>query len=341
MLEQFSISGTGHAVGSRIVSNTGLADSMGLSTDWFTKRTGIDERRVCGEGEDVLTLAVSAVESALQSSGLKPDMLGPETVLLHIQNGLTAFTPPSGVILANALGLKGLRVLSVDGVCAEPVAMFEMAVLMLSSNRCSRVVISSSVDFLPIISSEDRGTVGLFGAGAGAVVVERHTTSQGMSAKVMSIQWVTHADHAALGSIPVLGYNAGPEGVSVQAGFYDMDGSGLVRTGVRVIPPLVSRVLEEAGWCHDDVHLVISHQPNVRMLHVLIEALGFRPEIFPMPASRLGNMGPASLLVNLSLARDEGLLRPGQRLLLLAFGLGFSCGAAAIELLPGEAGCND
>jgi 3-oxoacyl-[acyl-carrier-protein] synthase-3 len=43
-------------------------------------------------------------------------------------------------------------------------------------------------------------------------------------------------------------------------------------------------------------------------------------------------MGPASLLVNLSIARDEGRLKPGTRVLLLAFGLGFSCGAAAVEV---------
>jgi 3-oxoacyl-[acyl-carrier-protein] synthase-3 len=307
---------------------------MGLATDWFTKRTGIEERRVCGEGEDALTLAVSAVQSALRASGLQSDGLGPETVLLHVQNGMTAFTPPAGVLLADALGISNLRVLSVDGVCAEPVAMFEMALLMLSGHRCSRAIISSSVDFLPIISPEDKDTVGLFGAGAGAAVIE-HAASNGTSATIRSIQWVTHPHHADLGRIPVLGYSTSSAGVSVHVGFYDMKGGSLVHTGLRVLPPLVSRVLEEAGWHRHEVDLVISHQPNPRMLNIAIDALGFRREIFPMPVTRLGNMGPASLLVNLSLAADADKLRPGRRILLLAFGLGFSCGAAALELTSG------
>lgn len=334
MLAQVNIAGTGHAVGSKTVSNADLAVSMGLAADWFTRRTGIEERRVCDAGEDVLSLAVSAVESALRASGLDHDAVGAETVLLHIQNGMLAFAPPSGVMLANALGLKTLRTLSIEGVCAEPVSMFEMAALLLTNGRCGRVIISSSVDFLPVISPADRGTVGLFGAGAGAAVIEPRSGSHGMPATIRSIRWLTYPDYDSLGRIPILGYQTNAHGVSVQAGYYDMNGLALIRAGSRLLPPLVEQVMNEAGWKRDDVDVVIAHQPNVPMLDRAITLLGMRREIFPMPVVHLGNMGPASLMVNLSLARDAGLLRPGRRVLLVAFGLGFSCGAAALDLSP-------
>lgn len=79
------LSGLGHAVGSTVISNVDLAKSLGLPPDWFTERTGIEHRRICGEGEDVLSLAVSAVSKACQDASLDPQELGEETVLIHIQ----------------------------------------------------------------------------------------------------------------------------------------------------------------------------------------------------------------------------------------------------------------
>jgi 3-oxoacyl-[acyl-carrier-protein] synthase-3 len=78
--------------------------------------------------------------------------------------------------------------------------------------------------------------------------------------------------------------------------------------------------------------LVIAHQPNAKLLDIGIRALSLDPATVPMPVRQLGNMGPASILVNLALAGREGRLAPGVKLLLVAFGLGFSCGAVAIEL---------
>ena len=334
MATALAIAGTGHFVGSATVSNELLATSMGLSPDWFTRRTGIIERRVCAAGEDVVTMAVDAVSRALQASALPVSSIGPETVLLHVQNGMTALTPPAGVLLSSALGIGSLRVLSVDGVCAEPVAMLDIASMMLASGSCERVIISASVDFLPIINPADPATAGLFGAGAGAVVIERDGGSGRTPIAVESLRWETHPEWVDLGRIPVLGHKPNEHGVLVQAGYYDMNGLGLVRAGRRVVPSLVSRVLDDAGWRREDLDLVLSHQPNVRMLETTIDALGLNRETFPMPVVHQGNLGPASILVNLSMAASAGAIRPGAKVLFLAFGLGFSCGAAAITVEP-------
>ena len=338
------IAGVAHVLGSGTVSNTALAESMGLAPDWFTRRTGIIERRVCGPGEDVTTMAVDAVRLALRASGLTPESIGPETVLLHVQNGMTVLTPPAGVVLVSALGIGALRVLSVDGVCAEPVAMLDIASMMLASASCTRVIISASVDFLPIINPADAATAGLFGAGAGAIVIERSDTGREdapamaaanprrTSITLESVHWETHPEWVDLGRIPIIAHEPNEHGVLIQAGYYDMNGGGLLRAGRQVVPALVAQVLDEAGWRREDLDLVLSHQPNVRMLETTIDVLGLQREIFPMPVVHQGNLGPASILVNLSLAASSGKIRPGSRLLFLAFGLGFSCGVAAITV---------
>jgi len=325
------IGGLGHAVGSHVISNHDLAHSLGLDDGWFAERTGIVERRVCGPGEDVQVLAGQAVTAACKDAGLSVGELGNETVLLHVQNGMTCLTPPSGIVLAEGLGLGDVRVMAVDGVCAEPIMAIELAALMLAARRCDRVVVCAAADFLPIIDPADLPTVGLFGAGAGAIVLTR-ADERGDAASLRSLRWETHAEYAHLGRIPVHGYRPAAGGVDITAGFYQMDGHGLARAALRFLPGLVSAVLDEAGWERHDLGLVIAHQPNAKLLDIGIRALKLDPATVPMPVRHLGNMGPASLLVNLSLAGVQGQLAPGLKLLLVAFGLGFTCGAAAIEL---------
>ncbi|WP_188316609.1 3-oxoacyl-ACP synthase III family protein [Solihabitans fulvus] len=331
MIARVRLRGVGHVVGSETVSNTDVASALGLPPTWLTDRTGIRCRRVCGDGEDVLGLAVDAVTRACADASLSMSDLGDETMLLHIQSGHVAFTPPGGVLLAGRLGLDRVRVLGLDGVCAEPIAGLEYAVLMLQAGRCARVVLSTSADFVSYVDPKDAATVGLFGAGASAVVLERAQADE-PAGTVRGLRWETHAEHWKLGRLPILRATPHDAHVSLDVGYYQMDGQRLARVAIRAMPAMVGKVLEEAGWAIGDIDLVIAHQPNAKMLEMGVRALGLNANIVPMPVRELGNMGPASLFVNLSLARAAGRTPAGTRLLLIAFGLGFSCGAAAIEL---------
>src|SRR5438445_13851043 len=100
MPSTLAMAGFGHSVGSEVVSNTQHALACGLPEDWFVERTGIEERRVCAESENVLGLACAAVTEACKEAAVEPVDLGHETVLLHLQNGLTHLTPPGASALA-------------------------------------------------------------------------------------------------------------------------------------------------------------------------------------------------------------------------------------------------
>ena len=313
------IGGLGHAVGSAVVSNVDLARSLALPDDWFVRRTGIVERRVCGEGETVLTLAAQAVRQACAGADVDVSDLGEETIIIHIQNGLTQLTPPSGIALVEQLGMNECRVLAIDGVCAEPIPAVEIATLMLDAGRCDRVILSAAADFLPIVRHDDTATAGLFGSGAGAMVLSRPEVANANGSSIIhASSWKTYAAHAGLGRVRVLGHTTNE--------------NGLARVALAVLPEVVDDVLNRAGWTKPSVSLVIAHQPNARLLSIGAQALGLGSSIVPAPVTHLGNMGPASLLINLALAGNDGLLTKGTRVLLVAFGLGFSFGAIALEI---------
>lgn len=331
LLSQIRLTGVGHSLGSKVVLNQDVAAALGLETDWFEKRTGISERRVCADGEHILTLGAKAIQNACSDAGIELGSLGHETVLIHIQNGFTHLTPPPGFLLSNYLGCHRVRILGLDGVCSEPINGLELAALMLTSGSCSKVILSAAVDFMPVVSATDLETAGLFGAGAGAVVIERASLDS-RDRGLKSIYWETHANHCGLGDIPLLSYRRGPDVIEATFGYYTMKGTELAKVALKIIPRVVRNVLDQAGWTTQDLDLVITHQPNAKLLEIGIKLMNFDPSIVSMPVKTLGNMGPASLLVAFSMAKQNGQAEPGTRLLLLSFGLGFSCGAATLIL---------
>ncbi|WHM41082.1 3-oxoacyl-[acyl-carrier-protein] synthase III C-terminal domain-containing protein [Streptomyces sp. BPTC-684] len=331
MTVEMELAGVGHAVGSAVVRNADTAVGLGLPPDWLERRTGIVERRTAAAGENALTLATAAVTMALEDAGLAADELGSETVLIHIQNELLHVTPPAGAVLCGHMGLHKVRPLGIDGACAEPIAALEVAQLMLAAGRCRRVILSAASNFLPVVNHDDVGTAGLFGSGAGAAVMSA-TRAQGIPFTLRALRWESHTDLWELGSVPVRGLERRETGLVLDLGYYTMHGERLARVGAHVVPELIFAVLDEAGWKRDDVDLLIAHQPNVRLLQMVLRRMGMPLGILPTPVSHLGNMGSASILVNLSLAKGEGRLTPGTKLLLSSFGLGFSTGAAALEL---------
>jgi 3-oxoacyl-[acyl-carrier-protein] synthase-3 len=111
-----------------------------------------------------------------------------------------------------------------------------------------------------------------------------------------------------------------------------MRGSELARIALRSFRPVVGRVLSEADWQITDVSRIVPHQPNAKLLAIGARELQFPLDRIEAPVSELGNMGPASILVALSLAMAAGRIQRGDRLLLLTFGLGFTCGGAAVQL---------
>ncbi len=322
------ISGSGHAIGSLVIQNEDTSIFLGLAPNSLKDRTGIVSRHICGQGEDVTTLALAAVRNCIEDAGLATITLQRETVLIYIQNGLQYLTPPPGIVLAHRLGLPTLRVLSLDGVCSEPIHAIEIASLMLERGTCERVIICASADFTPIVDPHDEDTAGLFGSGAGAILMRRSKSDE--QGEIRGITWETDATFWDLGTIGLTQFTTSPTGVHADFTYYHMKGQELARVAVRIIRRVIDRTLQEAGWLVTDIDHIATHQPNPKMLDVGFRRLGLPMSKTAVPGRTLGNMGPASVLIALSLLRQNGTLSPGTRTLLLSFGLGFSCGSAAL-----------
>lgn len=326
----FRVSGYGYSLGRKTVRNEDVAARLGIAPKWFEDHIGIVERRECEKGQSVLDMAADATIAAMKDAGVSPSKVDDDTLVVYIQNGYTHFTPPPVILLCHRLGLRNVRPFSLDGVCAEPIAAIQIAALYIKAKICRRAIITAAVDFLPVIDPSDRETAGLFGAGAGSIVLEAAESSTSVGLHALS--WWTDTSRWDDGVIPLLGYERNAKGVQVQIGYYDMKGTRLAKDVLTMVPRVFKEVLQSAKWNIDDVDLFITHQPNVKLLEIGARKLGIDLGRLEMPVRHLGNLGPASLLVSLAMAHEKGRLRSPSKTLLFAFGLGLSCGAAALTI---------
>jgi 3-oxoacyl-[acyl-carrier-protein] synthase III len=103
-----------------------------------------------------------------------------------------------------------------------------------------------------------------------------------------------------------------------------MDGPELVKFTLDVVPPLVDRVLADAGWTRDNVDIYLMHQATTFMLDHLRERLDLDDQNMPEALEEYGNTVSSTLPVLMHDLRRTGRLRPGKQTLLVGFGVGFS-----------------
>ena len=83
-------------------------------------------------------------------------------------------------------------------------------------------------------------------------------------------------------------------------------------------------MLAQTGLTLEDMDWVVCHQANERILDHCIKKLGARPGQFYKNIDRMGNTSAASIPVALNEMNEQGLLKPGQRVLCVGFGAGLT-----------------
>ncbi len=299
-----------------------------MQDDWLVSRTGIESRAACGPEQNALSLAADVLSRLLIMRGLAASDLGRESAVIYIHNSLEQGTPPAGIRLCAALGLRTVRSITMEGVCAEVIQGIELADSLLLSGHCQRVFLLASANYAPLINASDPASAGLFGAGAGGILLERSTDPK--LSGLRGTCWHTDTSQAGLGELQVHSWSHEEGELLVRASLYSMDGERLAREVLASVPRCFTDFVQTLAWDPDKLDAVISHQPNLKLLRLLGRRMGLTPDRLPDCCSEIGNLGPASLLVGLSQHLTRSL-EANQRVVLLGFGLGFCCGCAAFE----------
>lgn len=305
------IAGLGSALPTEVVTNEAIAPRIGVDAEWIERRTGIRARRHAGAGTTVASLASAAGAEALMLAGLPADQLDLILVATLSPDDLTPTVAPR---VANALGAERAGAIDVGAACTGFVSALGLGAGMIEAGRAETVLVIGAEILSRFLDHGDKRTAGLFGDGAGAALLAT-------------------GDHGRVG--PVVLAADGSAASLIQARHDEqlirMDGHETFKRAVSALTSCTRDAVALADLTLDDIDLFVFHQANGRILSTLQETLGVAPERVLDVIADFGNTSAASIPLALARASREGLLAPGDRVVLGAVGAGFTWGATVVE----------
>jgi 3-oxoacyl-[acyl-carrier-protein] synthase-3 len=290
-----------------------LADRLGVAEDWILSRTGIRERTVAGPEERLSDYAARVGRLALARAGLEPAELDLVIVATLSQDELTPNTAP---LVAYALGARDAGAFDIGAACTSFLSGVAVGAAEIESGRAEHVLLIGADFITRLTDYEDKKSAPLFADGAGAIVMGPATAQSG-----------------AVGPI-VLGAD-GAHAATMMISHADrkirMDGPEVFRHAVARMSEVTLAATERAGLTLDEIDLFVYHQANARITRALGERLELPTERVVDCIESLGNSSAATLPLALCAAERDGRLKPGARVLLSAFGAGFTWGAGVVE----------
>ncbi|HEV3390314.1 MAG TPA: beta-ketoacyl-ACP synthase III [Solirubrobacteraceae bacterium] len=310
-----AISSVGASLPERVVPNAEIAPRIGVTDEWIVRRTGIKARRVAGPNERLTTHATYAAAAALRRAGVSPE---------HVDLVLVATTTPDEVmpnaapLVAHELGAAQAGAFDIGAACTGFLSALAVGTGQIESGRAQTVVVIGADFMSRILDPDDRTTAAVFADGAGAVVLQ------------------ATGETGRIGPIVLGSDGAGADHIIVprEEGVIRMRGHETFREAVARLSLATVQAARAAGTRLDDIDLFVYHQANGRILSAVGERLGLPADRVVDCISEYGNTSAATLPLALAHVDEQGALKPGHRVLLGAFGAGFTWGATVVEWSP-------
>ncbi len=326
MLRGATICGVGSYVPERVLTNTDLEEMVDTSDEWIVNHTGIKQRRIAAADQASSDLAIMAGQRALQDAAVRPEDLN-----LVIVNTLTPdmFFPATACLVQDALGATNAGAFDMSSGCTGFIYALAAGANFIRSNDYEYVLVISAETLSRIANWTDRSTCVLFGDGAGAAVLKPCPPGGGL----LSYALDSYGEHGDLLILPGGGsrLRLTPQLIAEHKDCLEMEGHEIFKLAVRGIPQVAEVALDKAGVSASDVAAVVMHQANKRILDAAGQRLGIPNERIVCTVDKYGNTSAASVPLALDDIYRRGGLHPGDIVLFVGFGAGFTLGAAVVR----------
>jgi 3-oxoacyl-[acyl-carrier-protein] synthase-3 len=320
------IQGLGSYLPDRVLTNADLERMVDTTDEWIISHTGIRERRIAADHQATSDLALAAGQRALEDAGVDAASLD-----LVIVTTVTPdhFFPATACIVQDKIGARSAGAFDLVSGCTGFVYGLGVASQFIENGAMDYVLVVSAEKLSCITDWTDRATCVLFGDGAGAAVVGPGDGHQGVLAFVLE----SYGEHGDLLVVPAGGSRLRID-EQVLARHDDclrMEGPELFKLAVRGIPEISEKVISQAGLDSSDIDWVIMHQANIRIIESAARRLSIPDDRVVINVDKYGNTSAASMAIALDEVYRQGKLRPGDNILLVGFGAGFTLGAAIVR----------
>jgi 3-oxoacyl-[acyl-carrier-protein] synthase-3 len=322
------ISGTGHYLPERVLSNLDLEKMVETNDQWIVERTGIRNRHLAADGEFTTDLALVAAQRALEAASLSATDI--DLIIFCTVTG-DQVMPSSACVLQKKLGARQVMSFDLSAACSGFVYGMTVANQFISTGFYKHILVVGAEILHRYVNYKDRETCILFGDGAGAMILSR--SENGDNSSILSTHM--HAD-GSLGDLFVLaaGGSAMPfsqEVLETGAQYVKMKGREIFKNAVRTMTHCCEEALKANNMTRDQVDWLIPHQANVRILDAVAEYFEIPKEKVIVTLHETGNTSAATIPIAFDIAVRDGRFKRGQNILLTAFGAGLTSGSVMLR----------
>lgn len=332
-MNRTAITGIGHYVPERVVTNHELSTYMDTNDAWIRERTGIQQRRFFEEGTDTVSLmAARAAEKALAMAGLQAEDI--DMIVFATLSPDYNF-PGSGVLLQKHLGLSERPAFDIRQQCSGFIYGLSLADQYIKTGFAKRILFACSEIQSNVMELSDRGRnmSVIFGDGAAALILEPYENGRGH--ELLSTHIHSDGNFAEELMLQHPGSNKKERITHEMIDNGDllphMNGRLVFKHAVVRFPEVIKEALDANGLGNEDIDLFIPHQANLRISEHVQKQLGLSDDQVFNNIQKYGNTTAASIPLAMSEALEEGKLNSGDLLCVAAFGSGFTWGSALVR----------
>lgn len=315
------IAGVASYVPEDILDNEMLSKMVDTSDEWITTRVGVKERRILKkEGEGSSYLGIQAVNALLEKTGTKPEEV--ELLICATSNPDYRF-PSTGSVIAHGCGLKNAYAYDIQAACAGCIVALQDGSAYIRSGLNKKVIVVAAEMMSSMVNYKDRTTCPLFGDGAAAMLLEPTEEETGVIDGVFHVDGIGR-DHLLMragGSV----HPASHETVDAGDHYVYQDGRFVYKHAVTDMLESTLEICKRNNLTMESVDYLIPHQANLRIIEAVASRAGIAPEKVLVNIEYRGNTSAAS--IPLCIAENADRLKKGDKLVLTAFGAGFTWGA--------------
>ena len=329
-----AITGVGEYLPDYILTNEELSRMVDTTDEWIMSHVGIKTRHILkGEGIGTSYMGARAVLNLLDKTGVDPmeiDAVICATVTPDM------FFPSTGNLIADQAGCKNAFAYDVSAACSGFLFALTTGAKFIEAGTSKKIIVVGADKMSSIVDYTDRTTCPIFGDGAAAVLLEPNTEGYGV------INSILHSDGSGELQLYMKAggsrYPASLETVQNNWHTITWDGHAVFKAAVSKMADVSVEMMERHHLTGDDIRYLVPHQANLRIIDATARRMGITTDKCMINIDRNGNTTAAT--IPSCLYDYEHELRPGDNLILSAFGGGYTWGAIYVKwLYDGSKAC--
>jgi len=321
-----TITGVGHYVPEKILTNKDLEKMVDTNDEWIRTRTGISERRIL-EGGATSDLCVGAFEHLRTTRPIDPSEI---EVIIVATVTPDMFFPATACIVQERIGARKAWGFDVSAACSGFLYALVLGSQFIESGAYSKVLVVGADKMSSITDYTDRNNCILFGDGGAAVLLE---PSESEDYGIIDHRLYSDGSGGEYLYMKGGGSLNPPthETVDKKYHFLYQDGKAVFKVAVIGMADVSAEIMQRNQLTGDNIDWLVPHQANLRIIDATAKRMGIDQSKVMINIGKYGNTTAATIPLCLSEWWQCGKLKRGQKIVLSSFGAGYTWGAVLMN----------